>query len=183
MPASRIVEALDVVEHVGPRGISRPVDLGCRALGLECREEAFHRGVVPDVARARQRADDAMLGHQPLAMLARILAAAIGVMQQLARRLRAAAGHRRRRVDAADAVQLVVGEVVREALHQVAAARVSGTFSVCAASIIDLLAQCYDCSILSKNRSKVLNKNSTLAALDFVTISGINMPAPELPLS
>ena len=35
MPARRVVEALDVVEHVGPRLLSRPVHLSGRALGLQ----------------------------------------------------------------------------------------------------------------------------------------------------
>ena len=35
-----------------------------------------------DVARAVHRADDAVVGHQPLELLAGVLAAAIGVMQQ-----------------------------------------------------------------------------------------------------
>jgi hypothetical protein len=35
MPARRVVEPLDVVEHIGPRLLSRPVHLPGRALGLQ----------------------------------------------------------------------------------------------------------------------------------------------------
>ena len=38
--------------------------------------------IVPDVARAAHRAGDAVVGHQPLELLAGVLAALIGVMQQ-----------------------------------------------------------------------------------------------------
>src|SRR5262249_57028551 len=41
------------------------------------REEALHRGVVPNIARSAHRADDAMVGHEPLELLAGVLAAAI----------------------------------------------------------------------------------------------------------
>ena len=66
---SRIVEALDVVEHIGLRLVSAPVRLGRRSHGPERREEALHRRIVPHVARAAHRADDAMIGHQPLELL------------------------------------------------------------------------------------------------------------------
>src|SRR6266702_3987550 len=46
-----IVEALDVVEHVGLGLIPRPVHLARCSLGLQRREEALHRRIVPDVAR------------------------------------------------------------------------------------------------------------------------------------
>src|SRR5450830_47804 len=72
-----IVEALDVVEHVGFRLIPRPVDFTRCAFGLERREEALHCRIVPDIARAAHRADDAVICHQPLELLAAVLAAAI----------------------------------------------------------------------------------------------------------
>lgn len=40
---SRVVEPLDVVEHIGPRFFARPVDLARDALGLHRAEEALHR--------------------------------------------------------------------------------------------------------------------------------------------
>ncbi len=53
------------------------------ALGLQRREEALHRRVVPDVAGSAHAADDAAVGHQSLELLAGVLAALIGVVQQL----------------------------------------------------------------------------------------------------
>jgi hypothetical protein len=47
---------------------------------VQRREEALHRCIVPDVARTAHRTDDAVIGHQPLELLAGVLAAAIGVM-------------------------------------------------------------------------------------------------------
>ena len=48
--ASGIVEALDIVEHIGPGLIACPIDLTPDALDLERGEEALHRGIVPAVA-------------------------------------------------------------------------------------------------------------------------------------
>ena len=77
MSAAEIVEPLDVVEHIGPGLVSRPVQFSRRPLGLERREEAYHRRIIPDVAGARQAARDAMFCHQALALLARVLGTAI----------------------------------------------------------------------------------------------------------
>ena len=52
MPAFRIVEALDVIEHISLGLFSAPVRLAIDALGFKRREEALHRRVVPDIARA-----------------------------------------------------------------------------------------------------------------------------------
>lgn len=49
---------------------------------LERREEALHCHIVADIARTAHRANDAIVYHQPLELLAAVLAAAIGVMQQ-----------------------------------------------------------------------------------------------------
>jgi hypothetical protein len=81
VPTLGIVEALDVVEHVGLSLIARSIYLSCSSFGLERREEAFHRRIVPDVARPAHRAGDAVIGHQALELLAGVLTAAIGVMQ------------------------------------------------------------------------------------------------------
>ena len=51
------------------------------SFGLERGEEALHRRVVPDIARAAHRADHAVVGHQSLELFAAVLAATIGVMQ------------------------------------------------------------------------------------------------------
>src|SRR5690606_37649617 len=41
--------------------------------GLKRREEALHRGIVPDVARPAHRAGDAVIGHQALELLTGVL--------------------------------------------------------------------------------------------------------------
>src|SRR5262249_52460080 len=78
----RVVETLDIVKHICLCLIARPVRFVTGALGLQRREEALHRGVVPHIARSAHRTDDAAVGQQPLELLARVLAAAIRVMQQ-----------------------------------------------------------------------------------------------------
>ena len=68
--------------HVSLGFVTCPIRFACRALGLQRREEAFHCCVIPDVTRTTHRADDAVIGHQLLELLAGVLAAAIRVMQQ-----------------------------------------------------------------------------------------------------
>ncbi len=55
------------------------------ALGLERREEAFHRCIVPDIVGSAHAADDAAIGHLSLELFAGVLTALIRVMQQLVR--------------------------------------------------------------------------------------------------
>jgi hypothetical protein len=62
----RIVEAFNVVEHVRFGFVARAVGLARNAFGFRRGEEALHRGIVPLVARAAHRADDAVVGHQSL---------------------------------------------------------------------------------------------------------------------
>ncbi len=50
MPVPGIVEAFDVVEHIGLSLVSRAVDLSSHPLDLERGEEALHRRIVPTVA-------------------------------------------------------------------------------------------------------------------------------------
>ena len=78
----RIVEAFDVIEHVGSCLISRTVRFARGALCLQRREEAFHCCIVPAIARPAHRASDALIGHQPLELFAGVLAATIRVMEQ-----------------------------------------------------------------------------------------------------
>ena len=78
----RIVEAFDVVEHIGSGLVSGSVHSACCSLGFERGEEALHRRVVPDVARPAHRADDTVVRHQPLELFAGVLAATVGMMQQ-----------------------------------------------------------------------------------------------------
>lgn len=75
------------------------VHLGRCAFGLERGEEALHRRVLPDVSGPQQRALNAMLGHQTLTLLARILAAVIGVMHEFALPAPAPHSHHERVVD------------------------------------------------------------------------------------
>ncbi len=82
VPACRVVEALDIIEHVRLRVIARSICLPADPFGLHRREETLHWRVVPDVARPAHRAGDAIVGHQPLELLARVLAALVRVMQQ-----------------------------------------------------------------------------------------------------
>jgi len=53
------VEPLDVVEHVCLGLVSRSIVLARRAFGFQRREEALHRGIVPDVAGSAHAAHDA----------------------------------------------------------------------------------------------------------------------------
>src|SRR5690606_34354646 len=52
---------------------------------LQAREEALHRRVVPDVAGSAHAAGDPLIPQQPLELLAGVLTALVGVMQQLLR--------------------------------------------------------------------------------------------------
>ena len=61
MASLRIVEALDVVEHVGPGGVTRAVDLAGSPFGFQRGEEALHCRVVPYVAGPAHRAGDAVV--------------------------------------------------------------------------------------------------------------------------
>ena len=73
VPSFWIVEAFDVIEHVGLGLIARAINLPCCSLGFERREEALHCGIVPDVAGSAHRTNDAVIGHQPLDLLAAVL--------------------------------------------------------------------------------------------------------------
>lgn len=73
VPARRVVEALDIIEHVGLRVIARSICLPADPFGLHRREEALHCGVVPDVTRLAHRAGDAI----PVTGMALAVSAAI----------------------------------------------------------------------------------------------------------
>lgn len=55
MSAFGIVEALDVVEHVGSGLVSGSVHFARSPFGLQRGEEALHRRIVPDVDLPRPR--------------------------------------------------------------------------------------------------------------------------------
>ena len=69
MPADRVVEFLDVVEHGGPGGVPRLVDLSADPFGFQRREEAFHGSVIPYVSGTAHRTVDAIVGDQPLELV------------------------------------------------------------------------------------------------------------------
>jgi hypothetical protein len=73
VPADRVVTSFDVVEHIGSCLVSGPVGFAFRPFGLERREEALHRRVVPDITGTAHAADDAVVGHQTLELLAGVL--------------------------------------------------------------------------------------------------------------
>ncbi len=86
MPPPRIVEALDVIKHIGLGLGSCTVHLRGRAFGLQRGEEALHHRIVPDIACPTHAAGDPVVGQEPLEGLTGILAPAIGVMQDRVRR-------------------------------------------------------------------------------------------------
>ena len=88
MPPPGIIEALDVIKHVGFRLVTRAVRLVRRPFGLERGKEALHRGIVPAVAGSAHTTGHAVVGQEPLEWLTGVLAPSIGVMQD---RLRLAA--------------------------------------------------------------------------------------------
>ena len=96
MPTLWIVEALDVIEHVRLCIVSGSVDLASCPFGFEGREEAFHRGVVPDIAGPAHRTGDAVISHETLALLARVLATLVGVVEDRIRLASAPDGHDQR---------------------------------------------------------------------------------------
>ena len=65
VPTRRVVEPLDVIEHICRRLLARAVDLASRALRLQATEEALHCRVVPDFASTAHAAHDALLSQQP----------------------------------------------------------------------------------------------------------------------
>ena len=73
MTSGRIVEPLDVVEHIRPGLVPGAIDFAGGAFGLQRREEALHRRVVPDIAGSAHAANDAAVGHQLLELLAGVL--------------------------------------------------------------------------------------------------------------
>jgi len=77
----RVVEALDIVEHVRACIVARAIDLSADALGLHRRDAALDGRMVPDVAGTVHRTDDALVGKQTLIRLAAVLVAMIRVMQ------------------------------------------------------------------------------------------------------
>ena len=76
-----IIEALDVIKHVGFGLVSRAVRFGRREFGLERGEEALHRSIAPDIASSAHATGHTVVGQEPLKGLVGVLAPPIGVMQ------------------------------------------------------------------------------------------------------
>src|SRR5437588_11846849 len=83
MTTSRVVEPFDVIEDVRASFVSCAIPAAIHALNLERGEEAFHRRIVPAITATAHAATNAMLSQQSLELLRRVLAALIGMMQQL----------------------------------------------------------------------------------------------------
>ncbi len=81
MPSRGIVEALDVINHVGFGLVSRAVCLARRPFGLERGKEALHRGIVPNIASPAHATGHTVVGQEPLEELTGVLAAPTRVMQ------------------------------------------------------------------------------------------------------
>ena len=86
MPAHRVVEQLDVVEHIRPRLVPGRVDLALHSLPLEQLEEALGHGVVVAVSATTHAADHLVILQESLPLAAGELAALIGVQHQAGRR-------------------------------------------------------------------------------------------------
>jgi len=55
MPTVQIVEALDIVKHIGTRFVTGAIDASVHALGVQGAKKAFRPG-LPDTARALRKA-------------------------------------------------------------------------------------------------------------------------------
>jgi len=80
-----VVEPLDVVEHVGAAFISGSLNASVQPFGFQRGEEALHGGIIPAVPALAHAAHDPGVGQQHLELLTGVLAALVGVMQDLAR--------------------------------------------------------------------------------------------------
>ena len=69
VPPPGIIEAFDVIEHIGPGLGLRAVPLRGRGVGLQRGEEALDHRIVSDVARPTYAAGDAMVGQKALERL------------------------------------------------------------------------------------------------------------------
>src|SRR6266404_5618480 len=85
-----VIEALDVVEDGKPRLRARPEAVVIEPFGLEGVEEALDDGVVEAIAGAAHAANHAVAIEHVLVVGARVLSAAVGVMQKTGARTPAA---------------------------------------------------------------------------------------------
>ncbi len=80
VPPTGVVNALDVIKPIGVCLVSCAVRGPRRRLGLQRREEAFQRGVVPTVAGAAHATSQALVRQESVERLAGVQAASIRVM-------------------------------------------------------------------------------------------------------
>jgi len=66
VPPRGIVETLNVINHVRFGVVSRAVRFRRGAFGLERREEALHRGIVPAVAGSAHATGHAVVSEESL---------------------------------------------------------------------------------------------------------------------
>jgi hypothetical protein len=85
MSALGIVETFNVIEHIGFGLVTRSIDFARCPFGLERGEEALHRCIVPDIARPAHGTGDAIVVHEPSELVAGVLAALVGMVQQSVR--------------------------------------------------------------------------------------------------
>ena len=81
MASTSIVEALDVVEHVGLGLLPCPVDTASDPLPLEQREEALDRCVVVAATAGTHAALDAVPGQQIAEVVTGVLRSTIGMVR------------------------------------------------------------------------------------------------------
>ena len=85
MPTPWIVEPFDVIKYVRTSLVPGGVVPAVKALAFDRREEALDRRVVPAVAPPAHAAGEPLIAQQALEVFARVLAALVGVVQQLDR--------------------------------------------------------------------------------------------------
>src|SRR3954470_20100004 len=73
MTPDAVVEPLDIVEHICSGLVPGAVGFALGAFGLQRREEALHRRIVPAVAGSAHAANDSAVSHRPLELFADIL--------------------------------------------------------------------------------------------------------------
>jgi hypothetical protein len=93
MKTLTIVKDLDVLKDISFRLPSRTVASMMNQILLERSKEAFHRGVVVDIARTAHAGQRFMGGQKMLVASAGILAAAVGMVKQTGQRLAVRDGH------------------------------------------------------------------------------------------
>lgn len=85
LTTARVAEVLDVVKNAGTCFVTGAADLSGRLFGLQRREDALHRPVVPDSPCPALRPDDAVVGHPATDLPAAAMPTQIRSMHQRVR--------------------------------------------------------------------------------------------------